>query len=107
MINTFAHAGLASQPATSQPAVLELDGSRVRVLATALPAFAEKAPDARLDDYHVHVHPEKDGVAQVVFEPRQPEGAPPTLGGSTAAGPEVNVWVRVADNAVDRVSLAR
>lgn len=106
-MNTFAYAGPGSASAPAEAQALEIDGSRVQVIAAALPAFAEKAPQAQLSAYVVHVNPAEDGVVQVVFEPRQPEGQPPTLGGRTAAGPEVNVWVRVADHTVDRVSLAR
>ncbi|MCD9033215.1 hypothetical protein LDO32_15930 [Luteimonas sp. Y-2-2-4F] len=106
-MSTFANAAFAagSQPA-AKPAV-ELDGASVRALAAALPAFAEKAPQAQLDQYIVHVKPPADGLVQIVFEPRQPEGAPPTLGGRTAAGAEVNVWVRSEDYTVERSSLAR
>ncbi|MGO1542326.1 MAG: hypothetical protein ACTHZI_11875 [Luteimonas sp.] len=106
-MNTFANAGYAAPSAPAEAKALEIDGSRVQVIAAALPAFAEQAPQAQLANYIVHVNAPDDGVVQVVFEPRQPEGQPPTLGGRNPNGPEVNVWVRKADYSVDRVSLAR
>ena len=106
-MTTLANAAFASGLQPMEQPTLELDGAAVRALATALPAFAGKAPGAQLEDYIVHVNPPEDGVVQVVFEPRQPDDAPPTLGGATDAGPEVHVWVRTADYGVDRVSLAR
>lgn len=107
-MTTFATTAFATGAQPMQPTALELDGAAVRALATALPAFAEKAPASRLDDYIVHVNPPEDGVVQVIFEPRLPEGEPPTLGGGNAAGPEVNVWVRTTgDHAVEKVTLAR
>ena len=106
-MSTFANAAF---PAAAQPAgkpAVELDGASVRALAAALPAFAENAPQAQLDNYIVHIKPPADGLVQIVFEPRQPEGAPPKLGGRTGAGAEVSVWVRSEDYTVDRTSLAR
>ncbi|WP_255703439.1 hypothetical protein [Lysobacter sp. GX 14042] len=108
IMTTFATAAFATGTQPMDTRALELDGAAVRALATALPAFAEKAPASQLDDYTVHVNPSRDGVVQVVFEPRLPEGEPPTLGGSNAAGPEVNVWVRTTGGyAVEKVTLAR
>lgn len=106
-MSTLASVAFATDPRPVTPSPIELDGRSARALAAALPAFAEKAPGAKLDDYSVHVNPPADGTVQVVFEPRQPEGQPPALGGRSGAGPEVNVWVRTDDYAVDRVSLAR
>lgn len=106
-MNTFANAGFAASSAPAEPAALEIDGSRAQVIATAVPAFAGQAPDAQLGNYIVHVKPAQDGLVQVVFEPRQPEGQPPTLGGRNANGPEVNVWVRLADHGIERTSFAR
>lgn len=106
-MSTFAHAAFPAAPQADAARPVELDGASARALAAALPVFAEKAPHAELDAYIVHLKPPADGLVQVVFEPRQPEGQPPTLGGSTAAGVEVNVWVRTADYGVERSSLAR
>lgn len=106
-MSTLASVAFATDSRPMTPPTIELDGRAARALAAALPAFAEKAPGATLDGYTVHINPPADGLVQVVFEPRQPEGAPPTLGGRTAAGAEVNVWVRTDDYAVERVSLAR
>lgn len=104
---TFANAAIASGTQPMDTPALELDGASVRVLAAALPAFTEKAPGSQLDDYIVHLNPPADGVVQVVFEPRLPKDASPTLGGGNAAGPELNVWVKTSDYSVDKVSLAR
>lgn len=106
-MNTFATTGFAAPPAPAEAQALEIDGSRVQVLAAALSAFSENEPDARLANYIVHVNPPQDGLSQVVFEPRQPEGQPPTLGGRTAAGREINVWVRESDHGIERVSRSR
>ncbi|KGO99647.1 hypothetical protein N791_02710 [Lysobacter defluvii IMMIB APB-9 = DSM 18482] len=107
IMTTFANAAFATGIQPMEKPALELDGTAVRALAAALPAFAGKAPGSKLDDYIVHVNPAEDGLVQVVFEPRLPEGQPPTLGGSTPAGPEVNVWVRTEDYEVEKTSLAR
>lgn len=107
IMTTFASAAFATGIQPMQATALELDGAAVRALAAALPAFAGKAPGSKLDDYIVHVNPPEEGLVQVVFEPRLPEGEPPTLGGANAAGPEVNVWVRTADYEVEKTSLAR
>ena len=106
-MNTFANTGFAAPSAPAEPAALEIDGVRAQVIAAAVPTFAEQAPQAQLDNYIVHVKPPQDGVVQVVFEPRQPEGQPPKLGGRNANGPEVNVWIRLADHGVERTSFAR
>lgn len=106
-MTTFANTAFATGIQPMDKPALELDGAAVRALASALPAFAEKAPGSKLDNYIVHVNPPEDGLVQVVFEPRLPEGEPPTLGGSNAAGPEVNVWIRTGDYGVEKTSLAR
>ena len=106
-MNTFATTGFAAPPAPAEAQALEIDGSRVQVLVATLSAFSENEPDARLANYIVHVNPPQDGLSQVVFEPRQPEGQPPTLGGRTAAGREINVWVRESDHGIERVSRSR
>ncbi len=106
-MTTLANAAFASGLQSMEQPALELDGTAVRTLAAALPAFVGKAPEAQLEDYIVHVNPPREGTVQVVFEPRQPDDAPPTLGGATAAGPEVHVWVKTHDYSIDRISLAR
>lgn len=106
-MNTFANAGFAAPSAPAAPAALEIDGSRAQVIAAAVPAFSGQAPQAQLENYVVHVKPPQDGLVQVVFEPRQPEGQPPRLGGRNPNGPEVNVWVRLADHGIERTSFAR
>lgn len=106
-MTTFASPAIVSAATPAPPQPLELSGHQVRALAAALPAFAEKAPEARLEQYAVHLQPAQDGLQQVIFEPRQDDSAAPTLGGRTAAGPEVNVWIRTSDYGVERASLAR
>lgn len=101
----------ASLPASPMPdatnSTIELDGSRARALAAAFDAFQAKVPDARIESYLVHVHAAADGIIEIVFEPRFAPGEKPTLGGRTAAGPEVNVRVKSADYSIDGVSFAR
>ena len=102
---SLANAGLQdSKPAD---ATIELDGSRARALQVAMATFAEKLPDASLERYSVHLHGERDGLVQVVFEPRLAPDEKPTLGGRTIAGAELNVWVKVDGFSVERTSFAR
>lgn len=107
IMNTFATAGLAAPSATAEAKTLKVDGHRAQVIAAAVPAFAAEAPESRLENYVVHVHAPQDGLVQVVFQPRLPEGQPPKLGGRNPNGPEVNVWVRLDDLGVERTSFAR
>lgn len=108
LIITLTVACLAQAHATDQaPTRVELDGPRARALAVAFEAFRERQPEARLEAYSVHVHAVEDGLVQVVFEPRLAGGARPTPGGRTAAGAELNVWVRLGGYTVERVSFAR
>ncbi len=97
----------ATEPTPMTRPPVELDGAAARALAAALPAFAEQLPGARIEDYIVHVNPPADDSVQVVFEPRRAPGEKPTLGGRTAAGAELNVWVKTRDYAIERVSFAR
>lgn len=106
-MNTFANAGFAAPPAPAEPATLKVDGSRAQVIAAAVPAFTEQAPGSQLENYLVHVQAPQDGLVHVVFQPKLPEGQPPKLGGRNPNGPEVNVWVRLDDHAVERTSFAR
>ena len=82
-------------------------GAALSVLAAAVPVFHDKQPDADLAQFHVHVHPAADGTFQVVFEPRQDRDAAPTLGGRTSHGRELNVWIKAADNTLERIAFAR
>ena len=66
-MTTFANAAFATGIQPMEKPALELDGTAVRALAAALPAFAGKAPGSKLDDYIVHVNPAEDGLVQVVF----------------------------------------
>lgn len=94
-------------PMTDAPPSIEIDGVRARALAVAWTSFGEKLPDADGARYAVHLHPIDDGIVQVVFEPLPEPGAAPTLGGRTAAGRELNVWVDTADYSVERTAFAR
>ena len=110
LMSTLAFAALAAQSAqgTNTPQTpIELDGARAAALAAAVPVFKDKQPEADLAHFHVHVHPVADGAFQVVFEPRQENDAAPTLGGRTAHGRELNVWIKAADNTLDRIAFAR
>lgn len=91
----------------SKDDVVQLDGAGARALAVAYDAYREKLPDAKIESYTVHVHRAADGVIQVVFAPKPVAGEKPTLGGRTAQGRELNVWVSTDDYTVDRVSFAR
>ncbi|MCD9029023.1 hypothetical protein LDO26_12515 [Luteimonas sp. BDR2-5] len=108
-MSTLAFANLAQAATASDtvPAPVELDGARAAALAAAVPVFRDKQPDANLANFHVHVHPAQDGTFQVIFEPRQDNEAAPTLGGRTAHGRELNVWIKASDNSLDRIAFAR
>lgn len=111
LMSTLGFASIAAQAAQSGAATtappVELDGARAAALAAAVPVFKDKQPDAEIGNFHVHVHPAEDGTYQVVFEPRQENDAAPTLGGRTAHGRELNVWIKAADNTLDRIAFAR
>ena len=109
LMSTLAFASLAQAAAATDtaPTPVELDGARAAALAAAVPVFQDKQPDANLANFHVHVHPAQDCTFQVVFEPRQDNAAAPTLGGRTAHGRELNVWIKAADNTLDRIAFAR
>ncbi|WP_159681055.1 hypothetical protein [Luteimonas sp. 9C] len=107
-MSTLAFSALAAQAAQgTTPTPVELDGARAAALAAAVPVFHDKQPDADLAQFHVHVHPAADGTFQVVFEPRQASDAAPTLGGRTSHGRELNVWIKAADNTLERIAFAR
>ncbi|TDK29176.1 hypothetical protein [Luteimonas terrae] len=107
-MSTLAFASLTQAAAAADaPSAVVLDGARAAALAAAVPVFRDKQPDADLANFQIHVHPVEDGSYQVVFEPRQAEGAAPTLGGRTAHGRELNVWIKAADNSLDRIAFAR
>lgn len=108
LMSTLAFASLTQAAAAADaPTAVVLDGARAAALAAAVPVFRDKEPDADLANFQIHVHPAEDGSYQVVFEPRQAEGAAPTLGGRTAHGRELNVWIKAADNSLDRIAFAR
>ena len=110
LMSTLAFGSLANagmQTPESPATTVELDGCRARALDVAFDAFRDKLPDAALERYSVHVHDARDGVVQVVFEPRLAAGEAPTLGGRTSAGAELNVWVKTDGYTVDRTSFAR
>lgn len=106
-MSTLAAVAFATEPTPMTRAPVELDGAAARAVAAALPSFAEKVPGARIEDYIVHVNPPADDTVQVVFEPRRAPGETPVLGGRTAAGAELNVWVKTGDYSIERVSFAR
>jgi len=93
--------------AADTPTAVVLEGARAAALAAAVPVFKDKQPDADLANFQIHVHPADDGTYQVVFEPRQADEGAPMLGGRTAHGRELNVWIKAADNSLDRISFAR
>lgn len=108
LMSTLAFASLAqAASAGGAPSAVVLDGARAAALAAAVPVFREKQPEADLANFQIHVHPAEDGTVQVVFEPRQADESAPTLGGRTAHGRELNVWIKSADNTLDRISFAR
>ena len=110
IMSTLAFAAV-SQDATPMPdtssTTIELDGQRAQALAAAYAAYREHLPEARAEQYAVHVHASRDGTIQVVFEPLLAPGERPALGGRNAAGRELNVWVKTDDYSIDRVAFAR
>ena len=101
IMNTFANAGFAAPPAPAEPATLKVDGSRAQVIAAAVPAFTEQAPGSQLENYLVHVQAPQDGLVHVVFQPKLPEGQPPSFGGwpsgsfgwnTTCTRPSCGAW---------------
>lgn len=108
LMSTLAFASLTQAAAAADtPTAVVLDGARAAALAAAVPVFREKQPEADLANFQIHVHPAENGTYQVVFEPRQVDESAPTLGGRTAHGRELNVWIKSADNTLERIAFAR
>lgn len=110
LMSTLAFAAVsqdASPMADTSNASIELDGPRARALAVAYAAYREQLPDARPEHYAVHVHAAEGDSIQVVFEPLPAPGEKPTLGGRTAQGRELSVWVKTGDYTVERTAFAR
>lgn len=108
LMSTLAFASFTqAASAAGTPTAVVLDGVRAAALAAAVPVFKDKQPDADLANFQIHVHPADDGTYQMVFEPRQADEGAPTLGGRTAHGRELNVWIKSSDNSIDRIAFAR
>ena len=85
---------------------VKLDGTQARAISAAYEAYREKAPNAQLENYTVVVQSD-DGRIKVSFVPKPVEGAAPTLGGRSANGAEISVWVSKDDYSIEKVSGAR